>query len=74
MTIGDVSEVLMSAEKFKQLYDSIQALYVRCNELQESIYSLDYLLGTAIKDSVQIKKLNQQAIKNFERGFNAGSE
>lgn len=69
MTIDDVSEVLMSAEKFKELYDAIRECYKVANDCYNAARKLDILLGTAIKDSIHQKKLEHHGIESFKAGF-----
>ena len=49
----DISEFLISAERFKQLFDAIQDAY-------KSIERIDKILGTATKESV-----NQHKIEHY---------
>lgn len=69
MIIDDVSEVLLSAEKFRLLYQCIRSCYEKLNEAQSAIYDFDKLLGTAVKESISAKRLQTAQIEEFERGF-----
>lgn len=69
MIIDDVSEVLLSADKFKQLHLLLQKSYIKLNECQSAIYELDTLLGTAIQYSVNAKQSQQQQLESFQKGF-----
>jgi hypothetical protein len=74
MNPHDVSEVLLSDKKFKELYEAIQECYQAINECWDKIRCVDTILGTAIKDSVKMKQLQNDAIESFERGFNDKSK
>ena len=69
MIIDDVSEVLLSAEKFRELYDRIQNLYYVVNACHSAVKELDTLLGTAVKENISAKRLEAAQIEEFKRGF-----
>jgi len=69
MIIDDVSNVLLSAEKFRELYDKIQNLYYVVNACHGAIRELDILLGTAVQQSISVKRLQDAQIEEFRRGF-----
>lgn len=69
MSPHDISEILLSAEKFRELYDAIQECYQAIDECLVRVRRLDTILGTSIKDNAQMKKLQTIQLNDFERGF-----
>lgn len=53
----DISDILISDTKFKELFDAVQDCYKKVNDCNEAVYKVDEILGTAIKESHKLKLL-----------------
>jgi hypothetical protein len=53
---SDISEVLLSADKFRELFCAIQDVYSKVEKVNNAVLKVDTILGTALHDSVKEKK------------------